>query len=163
MNLDDYRAANLANWNERVVGHTGPGGYNLVDLIEDEDTISVVTKHTKRSSLKDFVAKGPALTTEQVADFVAQIADGIRQLHRKGFVHRDLTLDTITVSKKKNKPAFLMIDGLDLSICMRANEHCQQTFRLGRPLAPEIESGEPHDCSADIWSLGQIAFHLLSG
>ena len=50
----------------------------LVDLIEDEDTISVVTKHTKRSSLKDFVAKGPALTAEQVADFVAQIADGIR-------------------------------------------------------------------------------------
>ncbi len=42
MNLDDYRAANLANWNERVAGHAGPGGYNLVDLIDDPAYVSDV-------------------------------------------------------------------------------------------------------------------------
>lgn len=42
MTLDDYRAANLANWNERVAGHVGPGGYNLTDLLEDPAYVSDV-------------------------------------------------------------------------------------------------------------------------
>ena len=28
-------------------------------------------------------------------------------------------------------------------------------------MAPEIESGEPHDTSADIWALGRMAKQLL--
>ena len=42
MTLDEYRAANLANWNERVAGHVGPGGYNLTDLLEDPAYVSDV-------------------------------------------------------------------------------------------------------------------------
>lgn len=42
MNLDEHRAANLANWNERVAGHIGPGGYNLTDLVGDPDYITDV-------------------------------------------------------------------------------------------------------------------------
>ena len=29
-------------------------------------------------------------------------------------------------------------------------------------LPPEVESGEPQDCRADIWSLGQILYQILS-
>ena len=42
MSLDEHRAANLANWNERVAGHIGPEGYNLTDLVDDPDYVSDV-------------------------------------------------------------------------------------------------------------------------
>ena len=42
MNLDEHRAANLANWNERVAGHIGPEGYNLADLVGDPTYITDV-------------------------------------------------------------------------------------------------------------------------
>ena len=42
MPLDDYRAANLANWNERVVGHTAPDGYDIAGLIDDPERITDV-------------------------------------------------------------------------------------------------------------------------
>ena len=29
-------------------------------------------------------------------------------------------------------------------------------------LAPEIEEGSPHDFSADIWALGQVAYQIMS-
>ena len=29
-------------------------------------------------------------------------------------------------------------------------------------MAPEIEAGLPHDASADVWSLGQLTYQLLS-
>ena len=48
MELDDYRAANLANWNERVAGHTAPDGYNLAALIDDPDYISGVVAFDRK-------------------------------------------------------------------------------------------------------------------
>ena len=36
-----------------------------------------------------------------------------------------------------------------------------QTFKFDENLAPEIEAGEPHDQSADVWALGQIAYKLI--
>lgn len=42
MSLDEHRAANLANWNERVTGHIGPGGYNLTGMVDDPDYITDV-------------------------------------------------------------------------------------------------------------------------
>ena len=29
-------------------------------------------------------------------------------------------------------------------------------------LAPEIEAGAPHDFSADVWALGQVAYQIMS-
>ena len=42
MTLDEYRAANLANWDERVAGHIGPGGYDLDGLVDDPNHLSDV-------------------------------------------------------------------------------------------------------------------------
>ena len=42
MSLDEHRAANLANWNERVAGHTANDGYGIAALIADPDHISDV-------------------------------------------------------------------------------------------------------------------------
>ena len=35
-------------------------------------------------------------------------------------------------------------------------------YRKRASMAPEIEAGLPHDASADVWSLGQLAYQLLS-
>lgn len=37
---NDYHAANLANWNERVAGHMAPDGYSVDRLVDDPDHIS---------------------------------------------------------------------------------------------------------------------------
>ncbi|MEM9200438.1 MAG: class I SAM-dependent methyltransferase [Actinomycetota bacterium] len=44
MPIDEYRAANLANWNERVIGHTAPDGYDIAGLIADPDRITDVVR-----------------------------------------------------------------------------------------------------------------------
>jgi len=56
MSLDEHRAVNLANWNERVAGHAGPGGYNLTDLIDDPDYVSDVV-HFDRDVFGDVTGK----------------------------------------------------------------------------------------------------------
>jgi len=44
MALDRFRTANLANWDERVAGHTGPDGYNIDELVTDPDYITAVVR-----------------------------------------------------------------------------------------------------------------------
>ena len=44
MTLDDHRKANLANWDERVVGHIAPDGYDIESLVEDPTAISSVVR-----------------------------------------------------------------------------------------------------------------------
>ncbi|MEO0493269.1 MAG: class I SAM-dependent methyltransferase [Actinomycetota bacterium] len=42
MPIDEHRAANLANWNERVAGHTAADGYGIAALVADPDHVSDV-------------------------------------------------------------------------------------------------------------------------
>lgn len=42
MPIDEHRAANLANWNERVAGHIADDGYDIAPLVADPDFITDV-------------------------------------------------------------------------------------------------------------------------
>lgn len=44
MELDAHRAANLANWNERVAGHMAPDGYGVGEFVADPDRITGVVR-----------------------------------------------------------------------------------------------------------------------
>lgn len=48
MPLDEYRAANFTNWEDRVPVHTGPGGYDLGRLVDDPDALSGVVAYDAR-------------------------------------------------------------------------------------------------------------------
>ena len=50
-----------------------------------------------------------------------------------------------------------------MAFYLKAGRQVTQTFNVKQRLAPEIEAGLPHDVSADIWNLGQIAYQLLCG
>ena len=58
------------------------------------------------------------------------------------------------------------VQGFDLAFCFESRfqgEMIKQQFDIeGQTLAPEIKAGQPHGGSADIWSLGQILYQMLS-
>ncbi|MGI9607093.1 MAG: class I SAM-dependent methyltransferase [Acidimicrobiales bacterium] len=48
MAMDKYRAANLANWDERVEGHLAPDGYNVAELVDDSDYLTHVVRFDRQ-------------------------------------------------------------------------------------------------------------------
>ena len=54
----------------------------------------------------------------------------------------------------------MLLGGFDLAIKLAHEKKAIEKF--GLDLAPEIEAGEPHDMTADIWALGMISKQLLS-
>ena len=58
MELDEYRAANLANWNDRVPIHWDSDGYKIRNYVDDPEYVSDVTQFDRdRDELRDVSGK----------------------------------------------------------------------------------------------------------
>ena len=96
---------------------------------------------------------------DEVWDILAQVLLGLRHIHARGIVHRDI----------KSMNLFLTDDGViklgDFGVSRQMSEKtfCLHSF-YGTPLyfSPEIIEGRPYSHSTDLWSLGVVLYELLS-
>jgi serine/threonine protein kinase len=111
--------------------------------------------YTKRKNFKK------PLTETESSKIMRQLIFGLNYMHQRGIIHRDL------------KPAnMLMMDSNDLSIKITDFgtatyfHTIRDEYGIGSPAycSPEmlINKGIRHDTSTDIWSVGVIAYELLT-
>ncbi|XP_060875327.1 obscurin isoform X5 [Metopolophium dirhodum] len=98
---------------------------------------------------------------QTVATIVAQVLDGLQYLHWRGYAHLDLQPDNIVMASVRTIHVKLIDFGCaqkvsKLGAVVGANSVLEFT-------APEILCDEPAYPYSDIWSLGVIAYTLLSG
>lgn len=107
-------------------------------------------------TLLERLRRGPIPVAEAMRIGLA-VARGLRHAHESGIVHRDL------------KPAnvFLCADGqvkiLDFGLALLVSR--ARKLEGGTPgwMAPEQRRGAPEDERTDVWALGALLFHSLSG
>lgn len=117
--------------------------------------------------LQELTSRGP-MSAVRALYVMRQVCEALSALHRRGAVHRDVKPENI----------FLVADGavdhaklidlgiLSLALDDPARAHRQTgAFILGTPLylAPEQAQGDPLDGRADIYSVGAVLYHLLTG
>jgi serine/threonine protein kinase len=93
-------------------------------------------------------------------DFLAQLADGIEFLHKKGFLHRDVCPRNVMVT---NDGVVKIID-LGLAVPFRP-EFCKPGNRTGTTnyLAPELIKRQTTDHRVDMFALGVTAYETFTG
>ena len=88
--------------------------------------------------------------------------DGIRYMHRKGYIHRDIKLGNLFLDSKLN----LKIGDFGLAAQIEHDGERKKTI-CGTPnyIAPEIlfDTKNGHSFEVDIWSLGVVMYTLLIG
>jgi tetratricopeptide (TPR) repeat protein len=118
-------------------------------------------EYVEGANLKEVMQQGRALSFEQIADIIAQVADALDFAHSKGIVHRDV------------KPAnVILLEGYrakitDFGIAKIASGVSNLTTTgqfLGTPnyMAPEQIKGTPVDGRTDIFSLGICLYECLT-
>gem|GEM_PF-1143181 len=104
-----------------------------------------------------------------VREIVEQVGDALGQAHALGIVHRDLKPENlfVAVSRRRGVPFTMKI--LDFGIAKLVQENktaATVTAAIGSPfwMAPEqAQRGDKVRPATDVWALGLIAFHLLTG
>lgn len=95
-----------------------------------------------------------------------ELFDAIAAAHRSGVIHRDLKPDNIFVVGVDSEPTVKVLD-FGVAKTLREQMHASQTEGgLGTPLwtAPEQGKGGEHiRASVDVWALGLLTFHVLTG
>ena len=91
-------------------------------------------------------------------EFVYDITLGLKDIHNKGFVHKDLHSGNILSYNK------YMCYITDLGLCKPVDDQDEKKIHGVLPyVAPEVLRGKTYTKSADIYSFGILACEILSG
>jgi serine/threonine protein kinase len=114
-------------------------------------------------------AHGP-LPPERVVHFLRQLCGALREAHAIGLIHRDIKPSNIIAGKRGGMPDVAKLLDFGLVIGQRANTDfeklTQEGTLTGTPayMSPEQAAGfDDLDARSDIYSLGAVAFFLLTG
>lgn len=144
----------------RLSGH--PHIVAIFDVGEWNDRPHIVMEYLAGGTVADRLRAG-AVPFGDALDWLDQAADALDEAHRAGIVHRDV------------KPANLLFDArdeLNVADFGIARVLDQTTLGMTSPgtilgtsgyLSPEQASGEPATAASDLYSLGVVAFELLTG
>lgn len=120
----------------------------------------LVMEYLDGKALSAVLKAGHVYTVQEVCSIILQVSDGIDYAHKHGIIHRDI------------KPANIMMmdDGgvkvMDFGVArLESSTLTVAGTVVGsvRYMAPEQMMGERVDARADVFSLGAVAYEMLTG
>ena len=140
-----------------------PKVVRVKDYFEDEDNVYIILELCKNKSLLDYLYKrGGRLTEIEVKCYIFQLLQGLKCLHKKGVIHRDLKPNNLLLDYKNE----LKIGDFGLVVKLKNNkERITDVCGTYNYMAPEIfeNKGKGYSFEVDIWSVGIIMYQLLTG
>ncbi|XP_070784388.1 serine/threonine-protein kinase 17A [Enoplosus armatus] len=103
-----------------------------------------------------------AFSEEDVKRLMRQILEGVSFLHQNNVVHLDLKPQNILLTSSSPLGDIKVVDfGLSRMVC----SHRELREIMGTPeyVAPEILNYEPISTATDMWSIGVLAYVMLTG
>uniref|UniRef100_A0A8D0QCQ5 polo kinase n=1 Tax=Sus scrofa TaxID=9823 RepID=A0A8D0QCQ5_PIG len=127
---------------------------------EDADNIYIFLELCSRKSLAHIWKARHTLLEPEVRYYLRQILSGLKYLHQRGILHRDLKLGNFFITENME----LKMGDFGLATRLEPPEHRKKTI-CGTPnyVAPEVLQRQGHGPEADVWSLGCVMYTLLCG
>src|SRR5215212_6773618 len=132
-----------------------------------EGLIYLAMEYVEGEPLTDILKRDGALPPERAGEIARQTAEGLAVAHDMGIVHRDLKPDNIMLARFRDGSDCVKV--VDFGIAKAVNSEAQKVTKtglvVGTPeyMSPEQIAGDPLDGRTDIYSLGLVAFNILTG
>lgn len=128
----------------------------------------LVMEYVNGRTLRELLDARGTLSFSETAAIIYMVAEGLHAAHRLGIVHRDLKPENIMVVEEDD--GSLRVKVLDFGIAKLLEDaegegRTAPGFAIGTPkwMSPEQLLGQALDARSDVYSLGLLAFTMLTG
>ncbi|NMG63511.1 protein kinase [Azoarcus indigens] len=170
----DDKVKDEAKWNRRLLkllkaekavasrlDH--PNIIRIFDAVVEQDQAYVVMEYFPGESMERFCSFERLLPIHRTIGIVFKCCMALDHAYRQGIVHRDIKPANILVDDQDNVK--ITDFGLALNVSKKVESDSTFIMGVGSPayMSPEQIKGYPLNQKTDLYSLGVVLFHLLTG
>ncbi|MBL8148419.1 MAG: serine/threonine protein kinase [Blastocatellia bacterium] len=154
-----------------VLSH--PNIIKVHEFGETEDKLLFMAmEFVEGETLKAVLAKSPSMPFERCMELLRPLCEALEAAHKRKILHRDLKPENILITKDANGRETVKLADFGLVKLMQPDSEITKGSNLtevgevfGTPhyMAPEQVLGQPVTASADIYSLGVMAYQMITG
>eukprot|EP00873_Tetraselmis_striata_P046474 jgi/Tetstr1/466738/TSEL_011211.t1 len=130
-------------------------------FVDDKGMLCIIMDHCSEGDLYQALQrrKGVLLPEETILDWTVQMCLGLKHVHDRKILHRDLKSQNVFMSKG----GVLKLGDFGVSKVLNSTHHLASTA-VGTPyyLSPEICQNKKYNQKSDIWSLGCLLYEVTS-
>jgi serine/threonine protein kinase len=147
-----------------------PHTVELYDFgVTEEGTLYLVMELLEGLNLEHLVRRDGPLSPSRVIHILGQVCESLQEAHSLGLVHRDIKPANIHLGRVGLREDFVKV--LDFGLVRSTTGPSAESLSgaagmaAGTPayMAPEMAHGQQVDGRADLYSLGCVAYFLLTG
>jgi calcium-dependent protein kinase len=160
-NLTPKQLKNLVQEVEILSSLDHPNIVKFHETYQDEMFFHIVMDYCSGQELIESIIKEGHLTESKVCTIIHKVLTAISYCHNMNFCHRDLKPENIIFESTSSDSEVKLID-FGLSSKFKNNEKMHTILGTPYYIAPEVLKGD-YDNKCDIWSIGTIAYLMLTG
>jgi serine/threonine protein kinase len=126
----------------------------------------LVLEYLEGPSLREVLQERGSLPPPEMLAMFAPLCDALAVAHDAGLVHRDVKASNVILARTSDGERPVLLDfGLVKLTDLEGPGLTSSRSMLGTPaaMAPEQMRGQPVDARTDVYALGLLGFHMLTG
>ena len=132
-------------------------------VLDERTALFVATEYVEGITLRQWMTDNPRPDFEKVRGIIGQIAAGLRAFHRREMIHQDLRPENIIIDENGTVKIIDLGSTSVLGVEESAPGLLGEMPGTFQYTAPEYLSGDTVSWRSDQYSLGVIAYEMLTG
>ncbi|CAM3745536.1 serine/threonine-protein kinase [Roseateles saccharophilus] len=140
-----------------------PNVVAILDAVAEDSSPYLVMEYVPGVTLKHFCRSDRLLALDQIVELGFKCAMALSYVYRQGVIHRDVKPANLLAVLDSGQVVDVKVS--DFGSALNLNADATQIHRVGSLayMPPEQIEGGDVDCRADIYALGAVLYHLISG
>ena len=131
---------------------------------EEDGNLYIAMRFVDGATMQELIDRRGRLPVGAAVRIVSQVADALDVAHTHGLVHRDVKPGNVLISEADGEERVSLTDfGLAIPVARQLARGDGRYAGTPAYLAPEQIRGDPVDARTDVYGLGCLLFHALTG